>query len=169
MSIISFALILLVIYSRYSSTVLAAIVLTNIPLGLIGSVAALWIAGLAFSVASLIGFITLAGISAHNGILTVSHYINLALNEGEQFGRDLVVRANLERLTPVPMTAISAGLALVPLIIAANEPGPGNSASIRRNHIRRADLRLSSLSKRCEDCTNGQRRPRTRQSGQFCD
>ncbi len=69
MSIISFALIFLVLYSRYSSTVLAAIFLTNIPLVLIGSVAALWIARLAFSVASWIGFITLAGISARNGIL----------------------------------------------------------------------------------------------------
>ena len=89
----------------------------------IGSVTALWIAGLPFSVASLIGFITLAGISARNGILKISHYINLALYEGETFGRDLVVRGSLERLTPVLMTALSAGLALVPLIIAADEPG----------------------------------------------
>lgn len=123
LSIISLALIFLVLYSRYNSTVLAAIVLTNIPLGLIGSVAALWIAELPFSVASLIGFITLAGISARNGILKVSHYINLALYEGERFGRDLVVRGSLERMTPVLMTAVSAGLALVPLIIAADEPG----------------------------------------------
>ena len=120
---ISLALIFLVLYSRYGSTVLAAIVLTNIPLGLIGSVAALWIAGLPFSVASLIGFITLAGISARNGILKVSHYINLALYEGESFGKDLIVRGSLERMPPVLMTAVSAGLALVPLMIAADEPG----------------------------------------------
>lgn len=123
LSIISLALIFLVLYSRYSSGMLAAIVLTNIPLGLIGSVAALWIAGLPFSVASLIGFITLAGISARNGILKVSHYINLALYEGESFGKSLVVRGSLERMAPVLMTAVSAGLALVPLIIAADEPG----------------------------------------------
>lgn len=123
LSLISLALIFLVLFSRYNSAVLALIVLTNIPLALIGSVAALWIAGLPFSIASLIGFITLAGISARNGILKVSHYINLALHEGEDFGRDLVVRGSLERLTPVLMTALSAGIALVPLMIAADEPG----------------------------------------------
>lgn len=123
LSLISLSLIFLVLYSRYNSVTLAAIVLTNIPLALIGSVTALWIAGLPFSIASLIGFITLAGISARNGILKVSHYINLALYEGETFGRDLVVRGSLERLTPVLMTALSAGLALIPLMIAADEPG----------------------------------------------
>jgi len=123
LSLISLALIFLVLYSRYGSATLAAIVLTNIPLGLIGSVAALWIAGLPFSVASLIGFITLAGISARNGILKISHYINLALSEGECFGRNLVTRGSLERVTPVLMTALSAGLALLPLMIAADRPG----------------------------------------------
>lgn len=123
LSVISLAMIFLVLYSRYQSAVLAGIVLTAIPLGLIGSVSALWISGLPFSVASLIGFITLAGITARNGILKISHYINLALYEGETFGRDLVVRGSLERLTPVLMTALSAGLALVPLMIAADEPG----------------------------------------------
>ncbi|MDX2257322.1 MAG: efflux RND transporter permease subunit, partial [Hyphomicrobiaceae bacterium] len=123
LSVISFALIFLVLYSRYQSAVLAGIVLTAIPLGLIGSVTALWLWGLPFSVASLIGFITLAGITARNGILKISHFINLALYEGETFGRQLVVRGSLERLTPVLMTALSAGLALVPLMIAADEPG----------------------------------------------
>lgn len=123
LSIMSALLIFLVLYSRYQSLVLAGIVMTAIPLGLIGSVAALWFAGLPFSVASLIGFITLAGISARNGILKISHYVNLALYEGEAFGRDLVVRGSLERLSPVLMTALSAGLALVPLMIAADEPG----------------------------------------------
>ena len=123
LSLISLAMIFMVLYSRYGSATLALIVLTNIPLGLIGSVSALWIAGLSFSVASLIGFITLAGISARNGILKVSHYINLALYEGETFGRPLILRGSLERMTPVLMTAISAGLALVPLIAAGDEPG----------------------------------------------
>ena len=123
LSVISLALIFLVLFSRYKSATLAGIILMSIPLGLIGSVAALWLWGLPFSVASLIGFITLAGITARNGILKGSHYINLALNEGEHFGRDLIVRGSLERLTPVLMTALSAGLALVPLMIAADEPG----------------------------------------------
>jgi HME family heavy-metal exporter len=95
----------------------------NVPLALIGSVAALWIAGQPLSVASAIGFITVTGIAARNGILKISHYINLAIFEGERFGRKLVVRGTLERLRPVLMTALAAGIALVPLMIGADEPG----------------------------------------------
>ena len=95
----------------------------NVPLALIGSVIALWIAGQPLSVATMIGFITLAGISARNGILKVSHYINLVLLEGETFGPKMIVRGSLERLTPVLMTALSAGFALVPLMIGADAPG----------------------------------------------
>ena len=71
----------------------------------------------------MIGFITLTGIAARNGILKISHYINLALHEGMPFGRELVVRGSLERLTPVLMTALSAGVALLPLMIDADAPG----------------------------------------------
>jgi len=123
LSLVSLALIFLVLYQRYQSPVLAAIILANIPLALIGSVAALWIMGQQFSVASMIGFITLAGITARNGILKISHYINLVLFEGETFGRDLIIRGSLERLTPVLMTALAAGLALIPLLFGAGEPG----------------------------------------------
>ena len=87
LSLVSLSAIFLVLYSRYRSTVLALIIMGNIPLALIGSVIALNIAGQPLSVASMIGFITLAGISARNGILKISHYINLALHEGERFGR----------------------------------------------------------------------------------
>ena len=95
----------------------------NIPLAFIGSVIALWIADQPLSVASMIGFITLTGISARNGILKISHYINLALYEGESFGDRLIVRGSLERLTPVLMTALSAGMALIPLLYGADAPG----------------------------------------------
>ena len=71
----------------------------------------------------MVGFITLTGISARNGILKISHYINLALYEGETFGRELVTRGSLERLTPVLMTALSAGLALTPLLFGADKAG----------------------------------------------
>jgi HME family heavy-metal exporter len=123
LSLVSLVLIFVVLYSRYQSSVLALIIMGNIPLALIGSVIALNIAGQPLSVASMIGFITLAGISARNGILKVSHYINLALYEGERFGKELVVRGSLERLSPVLMTALSAGLALIPLLMGAGEPG----------------------------------------------
>ncbi len=123
LSLVSLALIFTVLYQRYQSTVLAAIILTTIPLALIGSVIALMLAGQPLSVASMIGFITLAGIAARNGILKISHYINLALFEGERFGPALVMRGSLERLSPVLMTALCAGLALVPLLTGAGEPG----------------------------------------------
>ncbi len=123
LSLISLASIFVVLYSRYRSSVLALIIMGNIPLAFIGSVIALWIAGQPLSVASMIGFITLTGISARNGILKISHYINLALHEGESFGDQLIVRGSLERLTPVLMTALSAGMALIPLLYGADAPG----------------------------------------------
>ena len=109
LSLVSLGLIFVVLYSRYQSAVLALIIMGNVPLALIGSVAALWIAGQSFSVASAIGFITLAGIATRNGILKISHYINLVLFEGETFGRQMIIRGTLERLTPVLMTALAAG------------------------------------------------------------
>lgn len=123
LSLVSLAMIFLVLYARYKSPALALIIMANVPLAFIGSVAALWISGQAFSVASAIGFITLAGIATRNGILKVSHYINLVLFEGETFGRKMIMRGTLERLTPVLMTALAAGIALVPLMINASEPG----------------------------------------------
>lgn len=123
LSLLSLSAIFIVLYTRYKSAILALIIMGNVPLALIGSVVALWIAEQSLSIATMIGFITLAGISARNGILKVSHYINLVLNEGERFGQDMIVRGSLERLTPVLMTALSAGMALVPLMIGADEPG----------------------------------------------
>lgn len=123
LSLVSLALIFVVLYSRYRSAALALIIMGNVPLALIGAVAALMLAGQPLSVASAIGFITLAGIATRNGILKISHYINLVAFEGERFGRDMVVRGTLERLRPVLMTALAAGIALVPLMIGADEPG----------------------------------------------
>ena len=123
LSLVSLAMIFVVLYSRYQSAVLALIIMGNVPLALIGGVIALWIAGQPLSVASAVGFITLAGIATRNGILKVSHYINLVLHEGERFGPAMVIRGTLERLTPVLMTALAAGIALVPLMIGMDEPG----------------------------------------------
>jgi HME family heavy-metal exporter len=123
LSLVSFALIFLVLYSRYESAPLALIVMGNVPLALVGSVAAIWIAGLDLSVATMVGFITLTGITARNGILKISHTLNLVLLEDQAFDRTTIRRACLERMTPVLMTAVSAGVALVPLLIGADEPG----------------------------------------------
>jgi HME family heavy-metal exporter len=95
----------------------------SVPLALVGSVLALWVTGLPLSVASMIGFITLAGIGTRNGILKISRYVNLVVHEGEQFGPDLIIRGSLERLAPVLLTALSTMLALVPLLLGAGEPG----------------------------------------------
>jgi HME family heavy-metal exporter len=123
LSLISLMLIFAILYTRYHSVVLSLIVMVNVPLALIGSIVALWIVGGTLSLATMIGFITLAGISTRNGILKISHYINLVLYEGETFGRNMIVRGSLERMTPVLMTALSAGFALVPLMLGGDQPG----------------------------------------------
>jgi CzcA family heavy metal efflux pump len=123
LSLASLAMIFLVLFTRYRSWTLAGIIMANIPLALVGSVAAMWLAGVSLSVASLVGFITLAGIATRNGILKISHYINLCRLEGERFGEPMIIRGSLERLTPVLMTALVAAFALTPLLLAADAPG----------------------------------------------
>lgn len=123
LSLVSLSMMFLVLYSRYRSAALAGVIMINIPFALIGSVIAMWIAGVSLSVASMVGFVTLTGISSRNGILKISHYLNLCRNEGEAFGRPMIVRGSLERLTPVLMTALVAAFALLPLLFAADAPG----------------------------------------------
>jgi heavy-metal exporter, HME family len=123
LALVSAAMVFLVLYSRYRSTTLALMIMANIPLALVGSVIGLWLAGQPLSIAALIGFITLAGISTRNGILKVSHYINLCAFEGETFGKSMIVRGSLERLAPVLMTALVAAFALAPLLFEAEMPG----------------------------------------------
>ena len=123
LSIVSVALIFLVLYNRYRSASLAWMIMANIPLALVGSVIGLWLSGQPLSIAALVGFITLAGISIRNGILKVSHYINLCAYESESFGKPMIVRGSLERLTPVLMTALVAAFALAPLLFEAEMPG----------------------------------------------
>ncbi len=123
LALVSLTMIFMVLYSRYRSTRLVLIIMGNIPLALVGSVIALWISGQPLSVAALVGFITLTGIATRNGILKISHYINLCAFEGETFGRDMIVRGSLERLTPVLMTALVAAFALLPLLLSADAPG----------------------------------------------
>jgi Cu/Ag efflux pump CusA len=75
------------------------------------------------SIATIVGFIAVGGVAARNGIMMISHYLHLMRYEGEGFTRQMIVRGTLERLVPVLMTAMSAGIALIPLLLAAHEPG----------------------------------------------
>ena len=98
-------------------------VMINIPLALIGAVIALQLMGGVFSIATLVGFISLVGITSRNGIMMISHYLHLMKEEGEDFTEEMIIRGSLERLVPVMMTALTAGLSLLPLAIAADAPG----------------------------------------------
>ena len=121
LSLISIAAIFLILYAEFRSARTAGLVMANLPLALIGGVIAVALTGRVVSIASLVGFVTLFGIATRNGILLVSHYRQL-LGEGVPF-REAVVRGSLERLSPILMTALTAGLALVPLALGGGEPG----------------------------------------------
>ncbi|MCU7371255.1 efflux RND transporter permease subunit [Paucibacter sp. O1-1] len=123
LSIVSAVLMFVVLFSRYKSTRLALLIMANIPLALVGAVLGLGLSGQPLSVAALVGFITLAGISVRNGILKVSHYINLMRFEGENFDHKMIVRGSIERLSPVLMTALVTAFALAPLLFEAERPG----------------------------------------------
>jgi len=123
LSIASLVGMFLVLYSHFRSTAVALQILLNIPLALVGAVAAVLLTGGVLSVATLVGFITLCGIAARNGIMMISHYIHLMKEEGETFGEAMIVRGSLERLVPVLMTALTAALGLIPIALSAGQPG----------------------------------------------
>ncbi|HZF64976.1 MAG TPA: efflux RND transporter permease subunit, partial [Chitinophagaceae bacterium] len=123
LSLFSLAGIFLVLYSHFKSWEIAVQIMLNIPLALIGSVIAVMLTGGVFSIASLVGFITLTGIASRNGIMMISHYIHLVEYEGESFNDAMIIRGSQERLVPVLMTALVAALALIPLTMDANAPG----------------------------------------------
>ena len=122
-SILVFGVICMLLYGYFRSAMLAAQVLINIPLALMGSLALTWLLINNISIATLVGFIAVGGVAARNGIMMISHYLHLMKHEGETFSRAMIVRGTLERLVPVLMTALSAGIALIPLVLAAHEPG----------------------------------------------
>jgi Cu/Ag efflux pump CusA len=123
LGLISLTLAFLVLYIHFNSSVLALQILLNIPLALIGSIVAVFLTERSFSLASLIAFVTLCGIASRNGIMMIAHYIHLMTEEGEKFGKEMIMRGTMERLVPVLMTALTSSLALLPLLMAKGEPG----------------------------------------------
>ena len=122
-----FSLVLLAVavllYGYFHSISLALQVMLNIPLALMGGLALTWVLIDNISIATIVGFIAVGGVAARNGIMMISHYLHLMKHEGEKFTREMILRGTLERLVPVLMTALSAGIALIPLLLAAHQPG----------------------------------------------
>lgn len=115
--------VFMVLYTMFRSVNLSLQVMAALPMAFIGSVLALVLTGQTLTTAAKVGFISLAGIASRNGILLLSHYLHLVKHEGEGWTKDMIVRAGLERLAPVLMTALTSGIGLVPLVMAAEEPG----------------------------------------------
>ncbi len=115
--------VLLLLYAYFRSVSLALQVMLNIPLALMGGLVLTWHEINNISIATLVGFIAVGGVAARNGIMMISHYLHLMEHEGEGFTKKMIIRGTQERLVPVLMTALSAGMALLPLMWAAHEPG----------------------------------------------
>lgn len=121
---LSFAAMFLVLFLQFRSVSLALQVMMNIPLAFIGSVIGVaLLSDRTFSIATMVGFIALTGIAARNGIMMISHYLHLMQHEGEKFDQAMILRGTQERIIPVLMTALTAGFALVPLLLGAGQPG----------------------------------------------
>ena len=115
--------IFLLLHADLGSFRLAGLVFGTLPFALVGGVLAAAATGGVLSLGSLVGFVTVLGIAARNGILLVSHYRHLEVVEGVPFGHELVMRGAEERLVPILMTASCAALALIPLALAGDVPG----------------------------------------------
>jgi HME family heavy-metal exporter len=121
--VLSLVAMFLVLFKMFGSANLAFQVMVALPMAFIGSVAALYLTGQTLTIAAMVGFISLCGIASRNGILLINHYLHLVQFEGEDWTADMIVRAGQERLAPVLMTALTSGIGLVPLALAAGEPG----------------------------------------------
>ncbi len=112
-----------ILYHAFKSVPIALLVMTNIPTVLIGGMAGVWLTGGSINLAHLVGFIALAGIVSRNGIMLIGRSLTLVRKEGLLFTPETIVRATLDRVVPVLMTALTTGLALIPLMLAGGDPG----------------------------------------------
>jgi CzcA family heavy metal efflux pump len=122
LSIVAILGMALLLFAAFRSIRDAVLVMLNLPLALVGGAIAVWLTGGELNVASLVGFITLFGIAARNGIMMLTHYRHLLATE-DMTPRDAVVQGSLDRLIPILMTALTAALALVPIVVATGQPG----------------------------------------------
>ena len=115
--------IFLLLYTDFRSGRLATLVLVNLPLALVGGVGAALLFRVTLSLGAMVGFVTLFGITARNAIMLISHYRHLEEKEGVPFGRRPIEQGSLDRLTPILMTALVTGLALMPLVVSGTRAG----------------------------------------------
>ncbi len=120
-SILAIMIIFMLIYNQFRNATKSAIILINLPLALIGGVFAIWITNGEISIPAIIGFISLFGIATRNGMLLMAHYDDLHAKGEPVF--DTIIDGSLDRLNPILMTALSSGLALIPLAIQGDQPG----------------------------------------------
>ena len=120
---LSLAGMFLVLYTMFRSVNFSLQVMAALPMAFIGAVAALLVTGQTLTIAGMVGFISLCGIATRNGILLLDHYLHLVRHEGAAWSRAMILRAGQERLAPVLMTALTAGIGLAPLALAAGQPG----------------------------------------------
>ncbi len=120
---VSLAGIFVVLMMLYPSARITFQILNAIPTAFVGGVLALTLTNQTLTVASLVGFVSLGGIAVRNGILLVTHYFHLLKEEGQAFSQATILRGSLERLAPVLMTALTAGIALIPLVVGGKKPG----------------------------------------------
>jgi CzcA family heavy metal efflux pump len=122
-SSVVFIAVFMMLYGYFKSASLALQVLINIPLAIMGGLVFTYFKLNNISIATLVGFIAVGGVAARNGIMMISHYLHLMQHEGENFTKKMVIRGTLERFVPVMMTALSAGIALIPFVLAGDQPG----------------------------------------------
>jgi Cu/Ag efflux pump CusA len=123
LSALSLGGILLVLFTDFRSLRLTTLVFVSLPFALVGGVASTFLTCGILSLGSLVGFVTVLGIAARNGVMLVSHYRHLVEQEGEEFGREMILRGSEERLVPILMTAAATALALLPIALGGNKPG----------------------------------------------